>query len=108
MFCPKCGREISDDADYCAYCGNEIRQNLNNNANNAPKEGQSKAVQGFLLAFFLGVIGLIIGICLYSEGTVERKTFLKAWLITFFVSLAVYVVLTLALIPVMMNAYSAY
>ena len=24
MFCPKCGKRISDDSDYCPFCGSEI------------------------------------------------------------------------------------
>jgi uncharacterized membrane protein YvbJ len=25
MFCPKCGRTISDQSDFCMYCGERIR-----------------------------------------------------------------------------------
>ena len=24
MFCPKCGKRISDDSEYCPFCGAEI------------------------------------------------------------------------------------
>lgn len=27
MFCPKCGKEIPDDAKFCKFCGNEIKKN---------------------------------------------------------------------------------
>ena len=26
MFCPKCGKEIPDDAKFCKFCGNEIKK----------------------------------------------------------------------------------
>ena len=35
------------------------------------------------MALFLGIIGLIIGIVLYPSGTIARKTFIKAWCITY-------------------------
>ena len=43
---------------------------------------ETRSGTGFVFAFFLGIIGLIIGLLLYPAGTVMRKTFLKAWLIT--------------------------
>ena len=27
MFCSKCGKAISDDADFCQFCGNKIQEN---------------------------------------------------------------------------------
>ena len=52
---------------------------------------EPKTGMGVVMGLFLGLIGLIIGICLYKEGTVARKTFIKSWLITYFVTLAVIV-----------------
>ena len=39
------------------------------------------------MALFLGIIGLIIGIMLYPSGTITRKTFIKAWCITYAIAL---------------------
>ncbi len=39
------------------------------------------------MALFLGIIGLIIGIMLYPSGTIARKTFIKAWCITYAIAL---------------------
>lgn len=42
---------------------------------------------GVLLGMFLGVIGLIIGMCMYESDSVERKTFTKGWVIGFIITL---------------------
>lgn len=59
------------------------------------KYNESKAGIGVVLGLFLGIIGLIIGICIYPEGTVARKTFIKAWAWTFGVTAAVAVVIVI-------------
>ena len=87
MFCRKCGEEINDEAVICPKCGCETgnkKEPLPVMDADEPKTGI-----GVLCALFLGLIGLIIGLCLYKEGTVARKTFMKAWGITFGVSAAV-------------------
>ena len=39
MKCPKCGRELSDGAKFCMYCGTKIElQNLSEKKNDQPKE----------------------------------------------------------------------
>lgn len=37
MFCPKCGEEISENANFCPNCGNEIK------SQNAPTDRQSES-----------------------------------------------------------------
>ena len=83
MYCKKCGKEINDEAVVCIHCGCAVAKEVEKD-HNQPKNGI-----GFLMGFFLGIIGLIIGICLYPEGTIARKTFIKSWCITFFVSMGV-------------------
>lgn len=90
MFCKKCGKEINDDAVVCVHCGCSVEDKKpvsNNQDFNAPKTGM-----GVILGLFLGIIGLIIGILIYPEGTVARKSFIKAWGITFGVTLAIEIV----------------
>ena len=41
----------------------------------------SKGVLGCILSIFLGLIGLLIGVCLYPAGTRARTTFIKGWII---------------------------
>lgn len=91
MFCPKCGKEINDDVVVCVNCGYSVKKEPEKSqVYNEPKTGI-----GVLLGLFLGLIGLIIGICMYPEGTVARNTFIKAWVITFLVTGAVAFILIL-------------
>ncbi len=87
MFCKKCGKEINDDAVVCVHCGCAV--NDKKPASNAQDFNTPKTGMGVILGLFLGLIGLIIGILIYPEGTVARKSFLKAWGITFGVAFAV-------------------
>ena len=89
MFCPKCGKEINNDAVVCVNCGCSVKKE----PEKSQEYDEPKTGIGVLLGLFLGVIGLIIGICIYPEGTVARKTFIKAWGITFGVTAAVVVIL---------------
>ena len=93
MFCPKCGKEVNNDAVVCVNCGCSLEQKKEDRA----EYKDSKTGLGVVLALFLGLIGLIIGLCMYPEGKKKRKTFLKAWGITFGVSVAVYVMLFIIL-----------
>ena len=78
MFCKNCGKEISNDAVICIYCGCATGKEVANSDHNEPKTGM-----GILLGLLLGLLGLIIGLVMYPANTVARKTFLKAWGITF-------------------------
>lgn len=90
MFCQHCGKEVDNEAVVCVHCGKmlkEIKQETPvNKDHNEPKTGM-----GVLMALFLGLIGLIIGLAIYPSNTIARKTFVKAWGITFGVSIGVIV-----------------
>ena len=80
MYCPKCGNEVNDDAEVCVHCGCSLTKTK-------PEYKESKTGLGVVMALFLGIIGLIIGIMLYPSGTIARKTFIKAWCITYAIAL---------------------
>ena len=98
MFCKKCGKEINDDAAVCIHCGCAVAKEVEKD-HNQPKNGI-----GFVMAFFLGIIGLIIGICMYPAGTIARETFIKSWCITFFVTLVVCLLLYGILVAVAVSS----
>ena len=53
MYCPKCGKEVHDEAEICVHCGCRIK--------NAPSSISTDSnVIRFLLTFFLGFIGSIV------------------------------------------------
>lgn len=58
---------------------------------------EKKTTMGVILCLFLGLIGLLIGIIIYPSGSLERKTFMKGWLTTFLISLAVEIILGLVI-----------
>ena len=93
MFCKKCGEEINNEAVVCPKCGCSTKQE-----NIDPKFRESKTGIGVLMGLFLGIIGLIIGIVIYPEGTVARKTFIKAWLTTFLICFAIGVILGIVIV----------
>ncbi len=91
MYCKKCGEEFDDNATVCPKCGAST-----NEVSSDPKFNQSKTGMGFVMGFFLGLIGLIIGIAIYPEGTVSRKTFVKACLIIYFIRLGIMIISAIA------------
>lgn len=94
MFCSKCGNEILDEAVICPKCGCETAvKKAEKKEPDEPKTGM-----GILFALLLGLIGLVIGLCLYKENTIARKTFLKAWGITY----GVFVVIAIIIFAVSM------
>lgn len=91
MYCRNCGKEVDEKAVICIHCGCAIWENQQPNAN--PEINTPKTTMGVLFGLFLGLIGLVIGICLYPEGTVARKTFMKGWLTAFLIEIGVLVLL---------------
>ena len=103
MFCPKCGKEIADDAVVCIHCGRAVEVNQSKKS----EHNESKTALGVVFGMFLGLIGLIIGLCMFPEGTVARKTFIKAWLITFLVEVGVAVLFYFVVIGSFIGALSS-
>jgi len=98
MFCPKCGAEVGEQADVCLSCGAYVKEkNEVKDTNNESKIGIG------VLCGLIGLIGLIIGICIFPEGTLARKTFMKGWLITFLVSIAIFIVIFIIYYVSMLN-----
>lgn len=111
MICPKCGKENQPDASFCMKCGEKLSHEQNpyiycpscGQKNNADENFCTKCMErlkstnqpanyiepknalGFCMGLFFGIIGLIIGICIYPFGSVSRKTFVSSWGFGFFV-----------------------
>lgn len=62
----------------------------NENQNNTPQSPQSSSAKtaGVLLGLFLNLIGLVIGLLIYTDEK-ERKEFLSGWIIGFVIDIAV-------------------
>ena len=64
----------------------EYEKNTQKTKNYSSSSG-SKAGIGFVCAFFLGIIGLIIGLIIYKDDEEDRRSFLKGWGWTFGITL---------------------
>lgn len=103
MFCRNCGKEVNDNAVVCIHCGCSL-----DTKKEKQLSGESKTGLGVVLGIFLGLIGLIIGLCMYPAETIERKSFIKGWGIAFGVSLAIVLILYFAVFATMCSAFYYY
>lgn len=90
MHCPNCGSENKEDAQFCENCGTRLVKTENDVASSAkisqiPPSAQTKGseankpssvlvVLGYIFALLGGLIGIIIGVYLYSKDNHEAKT----------------------------------
>ena len=99
MFCKNCGKETDENTMFCIHCGCELQDTRQIKK----EQNESKTGIGVIMALFLGLIGLIIGIALYPAGSYERKTFLKAFGITYGVvvgiAILIYIIVMFSLTP---------
>ena len=98
MYCRNCGKEVDDNAIACPHCGCAVSKPASRSY------GEPKTGMGALLGVFLGIIGLIIGLCLYPSETIERKTFLKGWGIAFAITVVVVIILYFAAVATLLGA----
>ncbi len=99
MFCKNCGAEIEENSRFCAHCGTEVNKKIENSEPIDVKETKTtqseveidepKTGMGVLMGLFLGLIGLVIGLLLYKENTIARKTFIKGWVVTVVISVII-------------------
>lgn len=100
MICKKCGKYNSDNNKVCIYCGGALEQGQKDNKSESfyqssawkqqPQQQyesvESKKVEGVVFCLFLGAIGLILGLIIYSDSH-DRSTFTSGWLLTFVMSI---------------------
>ena len=75
-YCQHCGARIDDETEYCPTCGCIVQE----------ESRGGSLVAGFCLSFFLGIIGLIIGL-LWDDGKTKegaKAGFLASLLIVIF------------------------
>ena len=93
MYCRKCGEKIEDDASFCMFCGSSTKEETQVVYVN-PKNEEPRVFAGVLAAMVFGVLGLIVGMFMYPNGSYARKSFTNAWLTTVIVKIAIEVVLS--------------
>jgi len=83
MFCPNCGKEVSDLAAVCVNCGTTLKNNTQ-----IAKAGNDEVSVGLcIISFFIPIIGLIIWGT--SASTTPKKA--KACGISALVPIALYI-----------------
>lgn len=77
IYCPFCGEELVDDAKFCKNCGKNVKEYShmeNSDENNytyhppvVEKSHTLATVVGFICSILIPLIGIIIGIYLYTR-----------------------------------------
>lgn len=104
MFCRNCGKEISDNAYVCPYCGVKVAEERENATNN------TMAVVGFVLSFLIPIAGLIVSIIALKkskemDGT--GKSLATAGIVISIVATVLEIFILIFSIVTMMAAFSA-
>ncbi len=86
-----------DEAEWCTNCGCKVANS--NTQNDKPIKGKGL---GFVLSFFLGIIGFLLALFLGDEDC--KKTAIK----TFVVCIIIYVVLIIIYVAVIGSTLSYY
>lgn len=70
-YCPKCGKKLDDDTDFCTECGNNIENKSSNNSISINKKT-------ILIGVIVIVIIAIIGIIALTGGNLENTQYIGA------------------------------
>lgn len=73
MFCKNCGKEINDNAVVCPHCGVQVAYVQVNNSGS--EESNTLAIVGFVMSFFIPLVGLICSIIGYKMAKNEGMNY---------------------------------
>lgn len=105
MFCKNCGKEVSDSAVVCPYCGVQLQKMEGKNDQTC-----TLAIVGFVLSFFVSIAGLICSIIARKkcrEENLEGGGLALAGIIISAVSMAVLVIYIIAVVGIACAAVAA-
>ena len=61
-FCSNCGKEDTGNSNFCQFCGNQLVEETVATQDAPVAERNGMATAGFVLSFFVSVLGLIFSI----------------------------------------------
>lgn len=67
MFCKHCGKEVNENAVICPNCG-IATDKYYKTSSYAPAQKNTMALVGFILSFFVPLVGLILSIIGYKNA----------------------------------------
>lgn len=67
MFCNQCGQQNAPGSAFCASCGGPLAAGAMQQPMMQPQATSGLAIAGFVLAFFCGLLGLILSAIAKSE-----------------------------------------
>ncbi len=77
MYCPKCGKELSDKDTFCPGCGTKIGAENNPAPSYQQYNGEPKdppKLVPFILGLILGLIGVILAVVIYNGNDGPYKS----------------------------------
>ncbi len=98
-YCTHCGKELIDEADYCTGCGCKTTNKTKFQCEQNDKPIKGKGL-GFVLSFFLGIIGFFLTLFLGDEDCKRTGT------ITFIVCTIISVVGVIVYVALIASTFS--
>lgn len=125
MFCRYCGKRLDENLKYCPFCGAEqakettsadvfdtpVQQNQNQPAAKKSEDGNTLAIAGFILAFFVPIAGIIcswLGLKKANEEGLPYGGLAKAGLIVSIVSIVLSVLSVIISVVIIIAAMDSY
>ncbi len=94
-YCNHCGKELTDAAEYCTGCGCRVASPPKNQGTPNDKPIKGKGL-GFVLSFFLGLLGFLLAVFLGDEECKQTAT--KTFIICSIISVAVVIIYVCAVV----------
>ena len=87
MFCPSCGKENVDSAEFCGNCGTALKKSVAGGSTpvvglKAPPEAVSGGMKWGITAVsvLIPLVGIVMGVIYLRDENPEKKAVGKLWL----------------------------
>ena len=104
MYCPRCGSQIPDGAQFCNMCGAPV--NSNNAPYYSPRSEDNGSFGWAVLGFFIPIVGLVLYLVWKTEKPRSAKMAGKGALVSVMIYV-IFIVIYFIIIFAMIGALSA-